>query len=442
MPGMPTASRRGFDVAIVGAGAAGLAAAGLLSRGGATVVLLEARARLGGRIWTRRRAGWPVPLELGPEFVHGRNEEFFELLREAGAPLRVVRLPDAHVQRVGSRLRPMKDTWGRFDAIARRLGRSGSDRSIAEELRRRPAAFTPAERRLLTTMVEGYDAAPIELASARALSTAGERRIGDDDRAQFRPIEGYGSLVDWLASRLDGSRCAVRRSTAVRRVAWRRGAVRLSTSRGEIRARRVLVTLPIGVLSASAGRGALAFDPDPPGLRRALSGLAMGDVVRLVLRFRDPFWRDSPRVRQSGEDDPNFVHFFGAAFPTWWTCAPVEASVLTAWAGGPSASTLRSLPRERIVRTAVETLAAGLGISVSRIARRLLDWDLHDWTGDPYARGAYSYALVGGATAGRRLMRPVEDTLFFAGEAVGEGDSGTVPAAIASGERAARQIIR
>jgi monoamine oxidase len=71
----------------------------------------------------------------------------------------------------------------------------------------------------------------------------------------------------------------------------------------------------------------------------------------------------------------------------------------------------------------------------------VLDWDLHDWTGDPYTRGAYSYALVGGALAGKRLMRPVEDTLFFAGEAIGEGDSGTVPAAIASGRRAARQIL-
>ncbi len=231
----------------------------------------------------------------------------------------------------------------------------------------------------------------------------------------------------------------------MRSIAWRRGAVRLATTRGEIRARHALVTVPIGVLRAPAGvPGAIAFDPDPPALRRALSGLAMGDVVRLVLRFRDPFWREAPlvaRSARSGDAEPNFFHFFGAPFPTWWTCAPVEAAVLTAWAGGPAASTLRSLPRTRIVRTAIETFAAGIGVPARRVARKLLDWDLHDWTADPHSRGAYSYALVGGATAGRRLMRPIEDTLFFAGEAVGKGDSGTVPAAVASGERAARLIL-
>jgi monoamine oxidase len=114
--------------------------------------------------------------------------------------------------------------------------------------------------------------------------------------------------------------------------------------------------------------------------------------------------------------------------------------VLTAWAGGPAASALRALPRSRIVRAAVETLATELGVPRARVARSLLDWGLHDWTVDPYSRGAYSYALVGGASSGRTLMRPIEDTLFFAGEAIGEGDSGTVPAAIASGRRAARQI--
>jgi monoamine oxidase len=437
---MPAGTARRFDIAIVGAGAAGLAAAGELSRAGASVALLEARRRLGGRIWTRRPQGWPVPLELGPEFIHGRDEKFFALLGEAG--LSAVRLPDAHIEIAGSRARHLADLWGKFDAMTRRLGRGDEDRSVAEELRRRRRSFTAAERRLLTTMVEGYDASPIERASAQALSTAGEPPVGDDDRAQFRPVEGYGRLVDWLHARLDASGARLLRSTVVRRIAWRRGAVRVATSRGEIRARRVLVTVPIGVLRAPAGsRGAIAFDPDPPALRRAVAGLAMGDVVRLVLRFREPFWREAPLLKRAGRGDANFFHLPGAAFPTWWTCAPVEAPVVTAWSGGTAAAALLRLPKPRIVRRALDTFADALGVPRSRVARQVLDWDLHDWTGDPYTRGAYSYALVGGALAGKRLMRPVEDTLFFAGEAIGEGDSGTVPAAIASGRRAARQIL-
>jgi monoamine oxidase len=427
------------DVVIVGAGAAGLAAAGELSRGGASVVLLEARARIGGRVWTRRPPGWQIPLELGPEFVHGRDPAFFALLEEAG--LAAVRLPDAHVERAGSILRPLVDVWGTFDSILRRLGRGEKDRSVAEALRRRPAAFTPAERRLLTTMVEGYDASPIELASARALSTSGEPRIDAGRRAQFRPIEGYGRVIEWLLARLDGSRCRLFRSTPVRRIAWRRGRVTVSAARTEIRARRVLVTVPVGVLRAPAGsRGAIAFDPDPPSLRRAVSGLAMGDVVRLILRFREPFWREAPRVMQSKRSDPNFFHLPFAPVPTWWTCAPVEAPVLTAWAGGPAAATLLRLPKPKIVRKALETFADAIGLPPAKVSRQLLDWDLHDWTADPFSRGAYSYARVGGASAGKRLTRPIADTLFFAGEAIGE-DSGTVPAAIASGKRAARQML-
>jgi monoamine oxidase len=442
---MSSALTRRFDVAIVGAGAAGLAAAGELSRAGASVALLEARARIGGRVWTRRPPGWPVPLELGPEFVHGRDERFFALLREAQTRVRAIRLPDAHVRRVGSALRPWPELWGKFDALTRRLGRSGADRSLAEELRRRRAAFSSGERRLLTMMVEGYDASPAELVSVRSLSTAGEGPAGGDDEdehQQFRLIEGYGSLVGWLLSRLDASRATLWRSAVVSRVAWRRGAVRLATSRGEVRARRVLVTAPIGVLNAPPGsRGAIVFDPDPPALRRALSGLAMGDVVRLVLRFREPFWLEAPLVERSRQPDPNFFHFPSRVFPTWWTAAPVEAAVLTAWTGGSAAAALRTLPRARIVRRAIETFAEGVGLPARRVAGRLLDWGLHDWTADSFARGAYAYALVGGATAGRRLARPIEETLFFAGEAVGEGDVGTVPAAIASGRRAARRML-
>ncbi len=446
MPSMPAASTRRYDVAIVGAGAAGLAAAFRLSREGVSVALLESRGRVGGRVWTRRRAGWPVPLELGPEFVHGRDEEFFRLLAEAN--LAAVRLPDAHVEIAGSRVRPLTDLWGKFDAMTRRIGRGADarDRSVAEELRRRRRSFTSEERRLLTTMVEGYDASPIEKASAKALSTAGEpptRDDDDDDRAQFRPIDGYGALVDWLLGRIDPSRAKLFRSTVVRRIAWsRRGGTRILTNEGEFRAARVLVTVPVGVLRAPAGSpGAIAFDPDPPALRRAVSGLAMGDVVRLVLRFREPFWREAPRLKRSGHGGANFLHLPGAPFPTWWTCAPVEAPVVTAWSGGTAAASLLRLPKRRIVRAALETLAGALGVPPSHASRRLLDWDFHDWSADPFARGAYSYALVGGAGAGRTLARPIEDVLFFAGEAVGERDSGTVPAAIASGDRAARRIL-
>jgi monoamine oxidase len=436
-----------FDIVIVGAGAAGLAAAQTLSRAGASVALLEARSRIGGRVWTRRAPGWPVPLELGAEFVHGRNEVLFREADDAGLP--VVRLPEAHVELRGARLRPMGDIWTRFDAITRKMGRSARDRSVADFLRGRGKSLPAADRRLLVSLVEGYDAAPIEAASSLALSTAGGPPLTHDDRAQFRLVDGYRRLVDRLAFGIEPARYKLFRSTIVQRIAWRRGRVRLATDGGDFLAERALITVPIGVLRATSGSaGAIAFDPDPPSLRRALAGLAMGDVAKLVLRFREPFWREAPRVARARSspglcgNEPNFFHFPSAPFPTWWTSAPVEAPVLTAWAGAAAArSVLRLHPRDRL-RRALETLAGALALSVRSVARSLLDWDLHDWTADPFSRGAYSYALVGGASAAQALGRPIADTLYFAGEATEGSESGTVPAAIESGRRAARRMLR
>src|ERR1700674_1446065 len=339
---LPAAATKRFDIAIVGAGAAGLAAAQILSAAGASVALLEARARIGGRAWTRRAPGWPIPLELGAEFIHGRNDA---LLREADeAGLRVMRLPEAHVELRGGRLRPTGDIWARLDAIPRKMSRSGADRSVADFLRGRGKTLPAADRRFLVSLVEGYDAAPIETASLHALSTAGKPPLSDDDRAEFRLVDGYGALVDRLSSRIDPVHCKLFRSTIVKSIAWRRGRVRLATDGGDFLAERALITVPIGVLRAASGSaGAIAFDPDPPSLRRALAGLAMGDAARLVLRFREPFWREAPRVARARSspglcgNEPNFFHFPSAPFPTWWTSAPVEAAVLTAWVGGPAA---------------------------------------------------------------------------------------------------------
>jgi monoamine oxidase len=110
---------RKWDFLVVGGGAAGLAAAVELGESGTRVLLLEARARLGGRIWTRRPSGWPVPVELGAEFVHGRDPDLFRLAREAGLP--IVRLPDTHVEARGGRFRDMGDVWRRFESMTRRM---------------------------------------------------------------------------------------------------------------------------------------------------------------------------------------------------------------------------------------------------------------------------------------------------------------------------------
>ena len=429
------------DVIVVGAGAAGLSAAEALSRAGASVLVLEGRSRAGGRILTRRVRGWPLPVELGAEFVHGRAEEVFEIAREGG--LLIDRLPDARVQSTASGWKRVHDLWTQYEAVTRKMRSGGRDRSIADFLRSR-RGMSPAQKRLLTSMVEGYHAARLERVSEHWLSTAGDPPESPDERAQFRMVSGYDGVTKWLLSRIDPKLGRIRFSTPVRRIRWRRGSVTVGTEgSGELRARRVVVTVPAAVLRAGAGATAgIAFDPDPPSHRRALGKIEAGHVVRMVLRFREGLWEDTAAARAAGASGLSFLLRSDSPFNTWWTAAPAEVPMITAWAGGPAAESLQRLPRRQVLARALETLASTLELSAARVRRSLVGWHAHDWSADPFSREAYSYAAVGGASAADALARPALGTLFLAGEATEREQSGTVPGAIASGRRAARQVMK
>ena len=120
----------------------------------------------------------------------------------------------------------------------------------------------------------------------------------------------------------------------------------------------------------------------------------------------------------------------------------MRAPILTGWAGGPAVERLALRGEESVVGRALDSLTCLLGLGRERLADLLIAWYMHDWQADPFARGAYSYIPVGGLDAPRLLAEPVEDTLFFAGEATDlSGRNGTVHRAMASGQRAAGEII-
>ena len=436
---------RRWDVLVVGAGAAGLAAAEVLSKAGRRVLVLEARGRIGGRVWTRRLRGEPVPIELGAEFVHGKSDEIFEIARAAN--LRIDRLPDEHWISAGSRLRSQNDLWERIEDITRLMRKSGPDRSVAEFLRARPSL--PRERRrLFESLVDGYHAAPLDRASEKAVSTAGEGPGNPEERTQFRVTSGYASVVEALRRGIDPQHGSIRLRAVVSDVRWRRRSVIVRCRDGRVfRGERLVVTLPAGVLKAWPDEeGAIRWDPPPAKRAQALEGIEMGRVRKLLLRFREPFWEDADllRRRAGGEVEAmNFLHAPGAPFQTWWTAAPAaDARVLTAWAGFRGTEKLRGLTSRQVVREALATVGALLGIETRRLARLLVSTHEHDWNLDPFSRGAYSYQAVGGSSAPARLAEPVEETLFFAGEATEPEENGTVPGAIASGRRAARRLLR
>jgi len=397
-------------------------AAGELEARGRSVLVLEARERVGGRAWTVWDPRVPLPLEMGAEFIHDGAPVTGRLLARAGLSSLSLR-PEHRQIRRGRFLR-----IGYASAVERVLSlvkQDGPDESVDDFLARKPGGSGLASERALTRrFVSGFNAADPARASVRSVAPSPQEPESVAFSSTGRVTLGYGALMDALARELKRP-VALRHE--VKAVEWKPGGVtvRLRGST-KISARAAIVTVPIGVL---ARRAAIAFHPEPASLRTALSGLAMGSAVRFVVWFRELPWKDA---------SVNFVNFPDGPFQASWSADPVRWPLVVLWCGGPQARALSRLTKAEIRRVLHTQLARHFGRRTPGLVKHVW-W--HDWDRDPYARGAYSYMLVGGKNAARSLKRPVERTLFFAGEAT-EFESGTVEAALVSGQRAARQVDR
>ena len=421
---------------------AGLAAAQRLVARGLNVEVLEARDRIGGRIWTRHDFGLTIPVELGAEFVHAGAKETRLIARQAGIVVTDVTGRRFVSQR--GRLRSTDDFERRLQRVMDRLDEDRvPDRSFAEALSRM-RGVSRDDRNLAIRFIEGFQAADTELISERSL-------VGSVDSSALRTgrvAGGYDQLVRVLgASVLE----RVRLGRRVVRLTWEAGGVSVETrdasgNRVTVEARAAIITVPLGVLMASDGsEHRIEFDPAIPMVERAASQLVMGGVLRVALRMDEPFWLSTRFVNLAGDKfrEVTFIQALSSTpFPVWWTAYPVEAPLLVGWMGGPLAWKLARQSEDAIVSRAITALSAVMGMSRSAIARRVRGSLTHNWMADPFSRGAYSYVGVGGGNAGAVLARPVRNTLFFAGEHASSGRNGTVDGAIASGQRAARQVLR
>jgi monoamine oxidase len=448
---MSAHSSTSVDVAVIGAGVAGLTAARDLTAAGLTLEVLEARGRIGGRVCTVRDRSTSIPLELGAEFVHGGAPETKAIVREAG--LTVVDVEGDRWESTSDRLRPLAGFWERLDRVMRKLEPKGADRSFAEFLAERPGGRSLArERRIAEQFVRGFHAADPARVSTRALADGGSPGDDESEQRQGRILEGYDSIP---ARRARALAREVRLGMIVTDIRWARGEVELTmrsansgASEPSLRARAVVVSVPLGVLRTAQGvEGAIAFEPALPAAKsEALGGLTEGHVVRVTVALDERVWvTERPRTvgRRPSLDRLAFVHAADGTMPVCWTAYPTDAPVLVAWFGGPDAESLARLPRADIERRAVDALARRLHIGRRRFERHVRACYTHNWSADPFSCGAYSYVLVGGTDAATQLARPVAGTLFFAGEAFdAEGRNGTVEGAIASGRRAAKQVGR
>ncbi len=427
------------DVIVIGAGAAGLSAARVLSDGGCSVVIVEARDRIGGRIHTLCDPKLKMPIELGAEFVHGRPEVSWKMIGEAG--LVAMDLPVDH-KRFHRRRLVDCDVNAELNKVMGGLAHLGSrDKSFAQYLRDQRGGGAKAEaRRFAVHFIEGFDAADPERISVQSVAEE-HQGIGDiEDETQYRLLDGYGSLVDHLRRSLNHDRVKIRLCCPISEIHWQKSKVELLSDRGPgpLRAPCALITLPLGVMQLPPERpGAIRFSPEISKWRSDAQGLAFGSVVKAVLRFRTAFWEEKKELRNAA-----FLHHPAAAFPTWWTMRPLHFPILTAWAGGPKAVALARLTTRALMKAAVESLSPMVKISARRLSEMIEQFYFYDWGSDPLARGAYSYVAVGGMSARAKLAEPIDGTLFFAGEALDtSGQASTVAGAMNSGQRAARQIL-
>jgi len=415
------------SVLIVGAGAAGLAAGEGLAQSGLEVTILEARNRTGGRIHTVPAEGTGLPIELGAEFVHGDKNATWDLIRSAS--LATTPVSDEHWRVLGGEWEKDSEFWDELTELTEEIELKAPDESF-QSLLDGTSDLDEKTKWLAREYVEGFHAADAGRMSVHAFKKAEEAAEEEGGTHQFRMTKGYSDLIGWLLTRLARGNVRLLHNTVVKTIRWDPGHVEVEaeTPAGArvYHADCVVVTVPLGVLKQKE----LVFEPELKEKTEAIDALEMGPVVKVTMQFRSRFWGDNF----------GFVHSDEKWFPTWWT--DERGPVLTCWVGGPRAGSLSKEAAEAVEAEAIHALAGVLKKEARQIKDLLARAYTHNWCGDPFSGGAYSYTPVGMTEMPSRLAMPIAETIYFAGEATdGDGTQGTVHGAVESGKRTAAQIL-
>ncbi|MGO4103732.1 flavin monoamine oxidase family protein [Leifsonia sp. YAF41] len=427
-----------FETIVVGAGVAGLTAARLLAKAGRHVVVLEARDRVGGRVWTDRSDG--LITDLGASWIHGVTDDPVSQSAEAFG-MRTVefsvggyqpdsrpiayygpdgkRLTDAAAQQFADDIRAVDAT------LSKAIAASDTDASYRDVTETALAAQSwgpdrvARVREFLEHRTEEQYGAWIEDLAAHGL---------DDDSVDGDEVvfpDGYDRLPARLAAGLD-----VRLEHVVSHVQWSAEGVAVTTDRGTLTAGSVVVTVPIGVLQSD---DFVIEPPLPEPLMGALGRLEMNAFEKVFLRFPSTFWDDDVyAIRQQGPES-RWWH-------SWYDLTPLHGTpTLLTFAAGPAAQDTRNWDDERVV----ESILAQLRRLYDDRVERPTAVHRTAWQDDPFARGSYAFMTVGSTTADHDdLATPVGGVLHLAGEATWTDDPATVPAALYSGHRAASNILQ
>ena len=419
----PARSSDTKSILVVGAGVAGLAAARSLTDAGWPVRVIEARDRIGGRVYTNR--DWGVPIEMGASWIHGTtNDPVMELARSAGAQLVTTDYDGWAKLAVDPQLPPLdydRDAWQKFVERACRQAAGGSLAAALDAAATRER-LSDSERVQLSffvaTDIEDEYAADADQLSAKTFDK-GDYSAGDQDII----TNGYDALPKRLANGLQ-----IVLNTPVSAIVRQNKSVIVRAGSQSFEGPAAIVTVPLGVLKS----GAIAFDPPlPDGHTHAINALGFGVLSKSFFRFESQTWKA-----------PNAFYLFIGAKPgpwaQWFTAPSAGGPIAVVFNAGDFGRSVESWPATDVINAAMPVARQLFGKNAAAAEVRTSAWST-----DPYARGSYSYHAPGSGPDDRlKLQEPISDRLYLAGEAVTVSDPSTVTGALVSGRHAANQLMQ
>ncbi|OBI85089.1 monoamine oxidase [Mycobacterium sp. 1245805.9] len=411
-PSSPSPAPDGKAVLVVGAGMAGLSAARSLADAGWPVRVIEARDRIGGRVYTDR--GWGTPLEMGASWIHGTTDNpAMELAQKARAQLAPTDYYGWAKLAVDPRLPPLAydpQTWRAFVKRARGRVEDGSLGAAVDAAASRAELADSDRAQLafyLTSEIENEYAAGVDQLSATTFDR-GDYAGGDQDVI----TNGYDALPRLLAEGLQ-----IQLRTPVTAIARRDNSVVVRAGDRSFEGPGAIVTVPLGVLKS----GAIAFDPPlPDEHRNAVQALGFGVLSKSYFRF----------ARRTWDVENAFYQYLGSepgAWTQWFTLPSGAGPIVLAFNAGERGRWAESAAPGDLIASSLPIARQLFGGDVAAV-----DVRTSNWTVDPYALGSYSFHAPGSGLG---------DRLYLAGEAVGVNNPATVTGAIVSGRNAAGQLM-
>jgi monoamine oxidase len=413
------------EVLIIGAGAAGLSAANYLKQRNVSVLVLEARDRLGGRIYSKFDKKINSWVELGAEFIHGSPDQIFNRSKQYN--LKTLRIRDRHYVYENSKLVETKDFWKKLEEVIGVLTRNFNKKGSIGEFISSESPST--EIKIAKNYFENFYAANLDLLGQQEAVLS--ENTGEDDKGMLVFRDGYSRILSTIILETPKENPYILLNQEVEKIDWSPNEIGVYThTQGLFNAEKILITVPISVLKNKNIQFSPEIKIDPK-----LDLIEMGSALRITLIFNQKVWKKA--LPQGG-----FVHSFSELeFKTWWAFEKNNFYYVTAWVGGTSATKLSSYPEETLKTEVLRELALILSLSSNELPNALESWYFHNWELDKFSQGAYTY-LRADATDHVR-PEPIEGTIFFAGEGWAKNaDRGTVQGAIKSGIDAAKEILK